>query len=281
MKNQIRLLAVDIDGTLLDSHFQLSSANREALQAAHQQGIEILLVTGRRYSFARPIAEQLGIELTLVASNGAVIKSLQGETLSRQLLPRQKARAVLAAAGLYRDSALLLFDREGMGQIVVERLDPAFAPVQGYFERNRRYLQQVARLEDALADEDPIQVLFVGPITPMRELAKQLEGLVTADAIAVTRAEYAARDLTLLDVLEVGCSKGTALAAWTKRRGLRREQVMAIGDNWNDREMLAFAGLPVLMANSDPVLLEPGWQLTTSNDKSGVAAAIEKYLLKA
>jgi hypothetical protein len=281
MKNEIRLLAVDIDGTLLDSHFQLSSANREALQAAHQQGIEILLVTGRRYTFARPIAEQLGIELILVASNGALIKSLEGETLARQLLPRQKARAVLAAAGSYRDSALLLFDREGAGQIVTERIDPAFAPVQGYFERNRRYLQQVARLEDALANEDPIQVLFVGPLIPMRGLAKQLEVSVTADGIAVTRAEYPARDLTLLDVLEVGCSKGTALAAWTKRRGLRREQVMAIGDNWNDREMLAFAGLPVLMANSDPELQQPGWQLTTSNDESGVAAAIEKYLLDA
>lgn len=280
MKTPIRLLAIDIDGTLLDSRFELSPANREAVVAAHCRGAEVVLVTGRRFTFAQPIVAQFPIELTVIASNGALVKSKSGVTLARQLLPRQPARAVLAAAGQFRERALLLFDREGMGQIVTERLDPAHAPVTGYFERNRRYLLQVQALEDALT-EDPIQVLFVGAVTPMRELEQQLRQAPCAAAISVARAEYPQRDLTLLDVLDRGCHKGAALARWAAARGIRAEETMAIGDNWNDREMLQFAGLPVLMGNSSEELKQTGWAVTASNDANGVAAAIEKYLLSA
>ena len=278
MRIPIRLLAIDIDGTLLDSRFELSPTNREAVVAAHHQGAEIVLVTGRRFTFAQPIAAQFPIELTVIASNGALVKSKSGATLARQLLPRQQARAVLAAAGRYREGALLLFDREGIGQIVTERLDPAYAPVEGYFERNRQYLLQVQPLEDALTD-DPIQVLFVGGVGPMRELEQQLLRSPCATAVSIARAEYPNRDLTLLDVLDRGCNKGIALARWAAQHGIRAEETMAIGDNWNDREMLEFAGLPILMGNSSEELKRAGWAVTASNDANGVAAAIEKYLL--
>lgn len=278
MERRIRLLAIDIDGTLLDTRFELSDANRDAVVAARQRGAEIVLVTGRRFTFARPIAAQFPIDLTVIASNGALVKSKDGATLARQLLPRQQARAALAAAGTQRDSALLLFDREGLGQIVTERIDPRHAPVQGYFERNRQYVQQVKPLEDALT-EDPIQVLFVGPVAPMRELAVGLSQSPCAPAIHLAATEYPERDLTLLDVLDRGCHKGAALARLAALRGIRSEEIMAIGDNWNDREMLEFAGLPVLMGNSSEELKRKGWAVTAGNDQSGVAAAIEKYLL--
>ena len=89
--------------------------------------------------------------------------------------------------------------------------------------------------------------------------------------------EYEQRDLSILDVIERGCSKGAALAEWARRRAIRREEVMAIGDNWNDRDMLEFAGLPVLMANSAAELKALGWAVTLSNDEAGVAAAIRSY----
>jgi hydroxymethylpyrimidine pyrophosphatase-like HAD family hydrolase len=92
--------------------------------------------------------------------------------------------------------------------------------------------------------------------------------------------EYPARDLSLMDVLDRGCNKGAALAWWAERRGIAREEVMAIGDNWNDREMLEWAGLPVLMGNSSEELKQNGWAVTARNDESGVAAAIERFLLK-
>jgi len=278
MKTRFRLLAVDIDGTLLDTRFQLSEANRQAVVAARQRGVEVVLVTGRRFTFAQPIAAQFGVPLTVIASNGAVVKSQDGSTLWRQLLPRQLARAVLAAAGDDRRRAILLFDREGQGQIVTENLDPAHAPVEGYFERNRAYLLQISPLEDALT-EDPIQVLFAGPVALLRALEQRLRDAPCAETVSITRAEYPQRDFTLLDVLDRGCDKGRALARLAAQRGIRREEIVAIGDNFNDREMLAFAGLPVVMGNADDELKQTGWAVTGSNDEDGVAAAIARYLL--
>ena len=279
MNAPIRLLAIDIDGTLLDSRWQLPAANRDAIVAAHRRGVEIMLVTGRRFTFAQPIAAQLPVDLTVSASNGALVKSKQGENLARQLLPRRQARAVLSATGAEREKALLLFDRDGHGQIVAERFDPSHTSMQGYLDRNRQYLLQVDRLEEALTDSDPIQVLFAGAVAPMRALAEHLRRGPCAAHTSLAVTEYLERDLTLLDVLDAGCNKGAALARWAAGRGLDRAQVMAVGDNWNDKEMLEFAGLPVVMANSSEALKQEGWAVTRSNDESGVAAAIEKFLL--
>lgn len=274
----IRLLAVDIDGTLLDSRFQVSPANREALSAAHARGIEVLLVTGRRFTFARPIADQLPFDLHLVVNNGALLKSKAGQTFYRQLLPRAVAAEILAVAAPWRWRALLLFDRVGTGEVLVESLDPAHEPVAGYFERNREAILRVNCFEDHLT-EDPIQVLFPGPVEEMRRLARHLELSRLADQISLALAEYPARNFTLLDVLVRGCTKAAALAYWAKRRRIRREEIMAIGDNFNDREMLEFSGLAVVMENSSDELRQAGWPVTGSNDESGVAAAIEKYIL--
>lgn len=278
MKRRIRLLAVDLDGTLLNSQSQISETNRRAVVAAHEREVEVVIVTGRRAAFALPMATQLGCPFTLLSSNGAVVKDVNGATRHRQLLPAAKARAVLEAVGEGRAQALLLFERDGKGQIAVENLDPAHEPVEGYFKRNEKFLEQVVPLEKALT-EDPIQVLFAGPVEKIREVNRKLREAAIAAEVSVSLAEYPQRDLSLMDVLEHGCNKGAALAWWTEQRRIAAEEVMAIGDNWNDREMLEFAGLPVLMANSSEELKRNGWAVTASNDEDGVAAAIEKYLL--
>ncbi len=279
MERRIRLLAIDIDGTLLDTRFEVSTANREAVVAAHRRGVEVILVTGRRYASARTIAAQLPVELALITSGGALVKDARGVTLHRHLMPAAKARAALGDAGQWRRSALLLFDREGKGQVVTEDLDPAHEPVEGYFARNRDYLEQVVPLEAALT-EDPLEVLFIGALAPMRELEQRLAQAPSAAGVSLGRTEYPQRDLSLIDVLDRGCNKGAALARYAALRGIAAEEIMAIGDNWNDREMLEFAGLPVLMANSSAELKRAGWAVTGSNDESGVAAAIERYLLR-
>jgi hydroxymethylpyrimidine pyrophosphatase-like HAD family hydrolase len=96
--------------------------------------------------------------------------------------------------------------------------------------------------------------------------------------ITVLRTEYPIRDLSMIDVLNQGCSKGHALERWAKYRGIPREQVMAIGDNYNDIEMLAFAGAPFIMGNASEELRRNGWEVTLPNDQNGVAAAIEQVL---
>jgi hydroxymethylpyrimidine pyrophosphatase-like HAD family hydrolase len=96
--------------------------------------------------------------------------------------------------------------------------------------------------------------------------------------ITVLRTEYPGRDLSIVDVLNAGCSKGHALERWVNYRQITREQVMAVGDNYNDIEMLAFAGHPFIMGNASEELRTRGWKLTRSNAESGVSAAIEHVL---
>ncbi len=274
----IRLIAIDIDGTLLDSRWELPEANGKAIAEAVAQSIEVVLVTGRRFDFAMPIANQLACPVTLIVNNGALIKLKDGTTHMRHLLPREVARQVLHATPEFRTGAAVVFDRPRENQVIYEYMDWDDPGRRSYFERNREFLAMVAPLESCLT-EDPIQVMFSGPVEPMRKLAEVLRRLGTDGRFALAITEYEARDFSLVDVIRPGCSKGAALAEWTRLRGLDRNQVMAIGDNLNDREMLEFAGVAVVMGNSVPELKMLGWPVTLTNDQGGVAAAIETYAL--
>jgi hydroxymethylpyrimidine pyrophosphatase-like HAD family hydrolase len=103
-----------------------------------------------------------------------------------------------------------------------------------------------------------------------------------AGQIAMHRTEYAARNLSILDLLPPGCSKGAALHSLASIRGLERNQIMAIGDNLNDLEMLEYAGRAVVMANASQEVRQlaqrHGWEITASNDDDGVALAVEEVL---
>jgi Cof subfamily protein (haloacid dehalogenase superfamily) len=272
------MIAMDIDGTLLDSKWEVPEANREAIVEAAGRGIEVVLVTGRRFDFARPIAEQLPCELFLIVNNGAVIKAKDGATHLRHLLPRGIAREVLEATPEFRGGAAVVFDRPRARQVIFEKLDWNDPGRRSYFERNREFLAEVAPLEECL-EEDPIQVMFTGPVEEMRRAAGVLRRLGCAGDFALAVTEYEKRDFAMVDVIRQGCSKGASLAEWTQRRGVARVEVMAIGDNWNDREMLEFAGVPVVMGNSVPELKKLGWPVTLSNDEGGVAEAIRMYAL--
>jgi Cof subfamily protein (haloacid dehalogenase superfamily) len=280
----IRFIALDIDGTLLDSASEMPAANLEAVEAAVKQGIEVALVTGRRFDFALPIAMQIGCPLTMIVNNGALVKSKDGQTHMRHLLDRETARDVLRLMPDYRRGAAVVFDRPRENQVIYEQIDWDDPRREAYYNRNRAFISQVSPLEDCLT-EDPIQVMYSGSVEPMRRAEVALRALSTRAAsvgmtfsLAVTY--YPERDFGMVDVIRPNCSKGTTLAEWTAMRGLKREEVMAIGDNFNDREMLEFAGLPIVMANSVPELKTQGWRETLSNDDGGVAAAIVEYALE-
>jgi Cof subfamily protein (haloacid dehalogenase superfamily) len=277
VKPNIRLIAIDIDGTLLDPQFQVSDANLAALRRAHEAGVEIVLVTGRRHMFAMPIAEVLGFDLWLISSNGAVTKSTGGEHFFTDKLPAMAARKLIRQMEDFRGNSVLTFEREGRGALVVERADELHGSISRWMEKNAAYIEHVVPLENALT-EDPIQMMFCGGVARMQQAQARLASAGMADQITVLKTEYIARDLTILDVLNHGCSKGHALERWARHRGIIRNQVMAIGDNYNDVEMLEFAGVPVIMGNACRELKQFGWMETASNDHSGVAAAVEQAL---
>src|SRR5579862_1951432 len=272
----VRLIALDIDGTLLDEQSHLPATNRDAVAEAAASGIEIALVTGRRYDFAMPIARQFPCPLTMIVNNGALVKSSSGETQYVNLLPRNIAGRVLDEAGAFRELASVCFNRPRQNQVMYERIDWEDPLRRGYFERNREYIAVMSPLRDCLT-EDPIQVMFTGYASQMREVESFLTGLSFSSEYSLAVTVYDKRDFGLVDVIAPGCSKGATLAEWVRRRGWSREDVMAIGDNLNDMEMLQFAGLPVVMGNSVPELKSLGWRETLSNDQGGVAAAIELY----
>ena len=274
----IRLIALDIDGTLLDEHSQLPATNRDAVAEAAARGIEIALVTGRRYDFATPIARQFPCPLTMIVNNGALVKSSTGETQYVNLLPRDIAARVIDEAAAFRDLASVCFNRPRENQVIYERIDWD-DPLRGaYFRRNREYLTQMSPLQNCLT-EDPIQVMFTGYANQVREAEAFLARLPFASQFSVAMTVYDKRDFGLVDVIARGCSKGATLAEWVRRCGWSRDEVMAVGDNLNDMEMLQFAGFPVVMGNSVPELKSLGWPETLSNDQGGVAAAIELYAL--
>ena len=271
---------MDIDGTLLNSKSEISERNSETIAEAAARGIEIVLVTGRRFDFALPIANALPCDLHLIVNNGALAKSRNGETHLRYLLPAETARQVLAATPEFRGSAAVIFDRPGARQVIMERVDWDDPFRGGYFRRNREYIAEVEPLSACLrGSEDPIQVMYAGNCAPMRAAMKSLEALSRARDFTLALTEYEDRDFSILDVLRRDVTKGKALAEWTRQRGFGRENVLAIGDNWNDRQMLEFAGSPVLMGNCIAELKECGWPITLSNDEDGVAAAIRNYAL--
>jgi len=278
--NSLRLIAIDIDGTLLNPEFQISETDLATLRGVHAQGIEVILVTGRRHTFALPIAQQLGFDLWLISSNGAITRSLAGETFHRDLLPEETCRELVRVMREFRGQTVLTFDsndlhRDASGAIVLERLDELEANIQRWLEKNMQYIKFVVPIEDALTT-DPVQAMFCGPVAHMQRVLQVLGSCGLP--ITVLRTEYPGRDLSIVDVLNAGCSKGHALERWASYRRITREQVMAIGDNYNDIEMLAFAGHPFIMGNASEELRSRGWTLTRSNAESGVSAAIEHVL---
>jgi hypothetical protein len=275
----IRLIALDLDGTLLNSRGEVSPANREALIAATDRGVCIAVVTGRRSHSAQKYIQQIPCPVTLISSNGALITSPSGEIIYRDFLPREVALQVLIATRAFRDYGAALFDVPGRGQILMQDTAVTEGPLSWYLTQSADCLQLVPDLE-AILSTDPIQVLFGGPPALVEQIEPLIRNSAVGGQVHLTWTKYLLRNVSLLDVMNRDCTKGSALARWARHCGISPSEVMAIGDNHNDIEMLQFAAMPILMANSSPGLESNGWQRTLSNDQDGVATAIHSYVLQ-
>jgi hypothetical protein len=316
----IRLIAIDLDGTLLGDDGRVSPRNLAALRAAQATGIQLVVATGRRHSFAMRVLRPLGLDHNsiLISSNGTVTRTLGATTsqqgisagpipsrlLARTHLPHATVLWLCAHVAEFRNAFVLTFDRtqpdgeDSRGALVVERLDHLTASISRWMAANEPYLSQVTPIEDALADpsDPPIQAMLCGTLERMaRAEARLLEhpGVVVSGhpsesgphELTLHRTEYPARDLSILDILPAGCSKGAALMTLAHARGIDAAEMLAIGDNWNDVSMLQAAGRAVLMDNAPEELKTmargSGWCIAPSNRDDGVADAIEGALAAA
>jgi hydroxymethylpyrimidine pyrophosphatase-like HAD family hydrolase len=348
------MIALDMDGTLLGEDGRVSPRNLAALLAAEAAGIEIVVATGRRHSYAMRVLRPLGLHhaSALVSSNGTVTRTLGSSSLAtehiasaliaRTHLPHATALWLCAHLEEFRNALVLTFDRAGpdgddtRGALVVEHLDELHSSIGRWMSANEPYIAHVNPIENALAYTEndanganlnaPIQAMLCGSIDRMaRAEARLLEhpgvtasghpsgrsgatmngagtpkpggpsfpvslervGCLSTESeptpiLTLHRTEYPDRDLSILDILPAGCSKGAALLSLAAIRGIHQSQILAIGDNWNDVSMLEVAGAAVLMANGPDDLKElareRGWQIGPSNRDDGVADAIEAAL---
>jgi Cof subfamily protein (haloacid dehalogenase superfamily) len=288
----IRLLALDMDGTLLDSRGELPERNLRAIGAAREMGVRVALVTGRRFRDARPVALQLGLDVPVISHNGALTKHARTlETVAVRLLPLREAHAVLRIGREEGADALVSDDPHGMGLLVYDHMSDDNQALAKYIawslrvhgEESADAVRRVPSLEDYL-DHAPVHVTFSGTVERMKHLSESLARELGA-GVKLLSTIYRKQDFALLDVLHAEVSKGVGVEAAAREQGLSREEVMAIGDNFNDVEMLRYAGTSVLMGNADAslhALLEDlnGCHTTATNDENGVALAIEKFILK-
>jgi Cof subfamily protein (haloacid dehalogenase superfamily) len=279
----VRLIGIDVDGTLLDTGGHLPDANRDAITAAVAAGIHVSLVTGRSYPFARPVADTLPPAITLMVSSGAVERATDGTTLVRRLLDRGIARRVLEATREFREHTAVIFDRDEARQIIFESMDWSHPNRQSYWDRNHWLIDQATPLEDSLV-EDPIQVMFNGDPGAMRGLSETLSTSAQASgdgvrAFSVSLTEYLHRDFSLLDITAPNATKGRALEWRAEQLGITRDEIMAVGDNFNDVDMLEASGIAVVMGNAVPELRRPGWHVTGHQNEAGLAEAIRRFAL--
>lgn len=284
----ISFLALDLDGTLLDSRGHISERNRLAIKNAREQGVRVALVTGRRFRDSRPIALELGLDIPLISHNGALTKHAATlQTVSVLPLPLAAARAALRVGRAADADALLSDDHEGLGVLIYDHLRGGNSAAHRYVAWARRIhgdedgadaVLQVTSLEDYL-DHEPIHLAFSGGCKEMDQLEEILHSEL-GDTVKVLGTKYLERDFTLLDIVNPAASKGAGVAAAASELGASSDEIMAIGDNYNDLEMLLFAGTGVVMANAPHSLREiPGLHPTASNSEDGVALAIEQFIL--
>jgi Cof subfamily protein (haloacid dehalogenase superfamily) len=282
-----RLIAIDMDGTLLPTNSQvISERNARALRAAQEAGITVVIATGRRPAYTVPLLANLGLraDTPIIASNGAVLSNLAGGVIDRCHMPARVARGL---CGLLRPfgSVVFTFDRPGRGELVLEDLEAAHGRIAMWVETNRNAIEVVKPLELALVDgDDPVQGMAAGTVSEMREAEIALKASEWATECESVRTEYPARDISILDLLPPGVSKGWALERLAARLGVDLKETMAIGDNWNDLGMLEWAGQGIVMANAAEELRALaktcGWKLAPSNDEDGVAIVLEAALAK-
>jgi len=275
----IKLVALDIDGTLLDSHGNLPAENGRAIEEAVQRGVKVILVSGRRWSMARQVSASLGLTFPVVAHNGAVIRSpVDSQRLASCFLKPDLAAEILANSEAHFSYLVLHRDQDLDGQTVIHPACRKNLLMQGYLGQ---FPEAVMETESLLpwADTDLIQIMFGGELPAILEIEEMLQSRALVEKVNLTKTYYPHKNLGIIDLLDKDCSKRGALEFLAEYYGVSREETLAIGDNHNDLEMLEYAGIGVVVENCVAELKGRGFEETASNDAGGVARALRRFIV--
>ncbi|HXV62414.1 MAG TPA: HAD family hydrolase [Vicinamibacteria bacterium] len=273
-----RLVAIDLDGTLLDSAKRIPADNLSAIEEISGAGIAVAVVSGRRFSSLRRLLAPLQ-PAYVVANSGAIVREgLEGAILRRRMLPRAAACEILRFAREFPMEPVVHDGPNGEGHIILRSSARDLPSLKRYLGERQPNAQWV---DDFRLLRDPVQIGFTDGVDSIRAFEKALRHALAPRGLgfATARTEYADEDFALLDVLSEEATKAVALEFLASHLGITLEETIAIGDNWNDVEMLERAGLGIVMGNASSALRAHGLATTSTNDDAGVAEAIRRYVL--
>lgn len=271
-----KLIAIDMDGTLLNSENEISQRNKESIKTAASLGINIVLSTGRLFKSAYQYANDLEITSPIISCNGAYVTE-------------KDVSKIMYKAPLEQDVSMKVIELSEKEKINYYFLNDStfyISEVNSYSE----FFQEWSKKADLKIGEDII--ILKEPLKAVKEnnikvykfifieedkdkLIKFKEKLKGISGIEVVSSWW-----NNIEVMKKGVSKGSALKELCKKLDIDKEQVIAIGDNENDISMLEFAGLAVAMGNGDDKVKKIANYVTDTNDNDGVGKAIEKHILK-
>lgn len=265
----IQLIATDLDDTLLRDDRTLSERVIQAIRKAREQGVHVTFATGRMPVSALPYVEQLGLDVPIITYNGAMIQeALSGEILYRKVIPVETAREIVRWL-LNQEVHLHVYRRD---QVFVQKMNDWS---MGYAKAIRVPVEETNLIELLQREVDGIEkIILFGENKELEAWGEKIHKEFTGK-VHITRSKP-----HFLELIHPEVNKGVALTALAKRLGINQENVMAIGDNLNDIEMIRCAGLGVAMENARQEVKDAANVVTTSNQDDGVAQAIEKYVLR-
>ena len=277
MIKNIKMIGLDLDGTLLTSEKVLTAHTREVLRKAIEQGVVVLPATGRPFTgIPGEVIHFPGIRYALTANGARVIDMQENQIVYECLVPYETAGRLLDIMGKY--DAILEVYYDGVGyasEHMLNRVNDFFSetPMAEYVRSTRRPVPDVhSFFEEHHRGSDKVQGVFLNP----EDKKKACEEILRE----VPEVEVTGALINNIEVNAAGVSKGKTLVNLGKLLGISREEIMACGDGTNDTDMLREAGLGVAMANAVDEVKWSADVITASNDEEGVAKAIEKYVLK-
>lgn len=265
--NPYKLVAIDLDDTLLPNDLTISPRVKEILQQVKDRGIIITLATGRMYRSALPFAQQLAIEVPLITYQGAlIINSLTGEILSHYAVPLEQAREIISLVKADFGFHINTYVEDNLYVEGITQEAAGYAKIAGV------PLNQVGNILDFL-DQEPTKLLFIAAEKQLDALAIRLEQSYSG-SLYITKSKP-----NFLEVLNLKANKGQALETLAQRLKINQGEIMAFGDSYNDLEMLRYAGTAVVMGNARAEIKAVADYVTLSNNEDGVADALEKLIL--